>query len=128
MIERKEKRKGRIASKERKIFDGLPLQRVACPPLTPLLFLNLETRVDLNKQKAKYIDPKADPYDVLLDDFEKGMTSARLDEIFKEVREDLICLNPFCIPCSYLKPSSLAVCSRCVLLVGSKRQKMHLHP
>ena len=26
------------------------------------------------------------PYDVLLDDFEKGMTSARLDEIFAQAR------------------------------------------
>jgi Zn-dependent M32 family carboxypeptidase len=35
--------------------------------------------------QAKYIDPSGNPYDVLLDEYEKGMTSARLDEIFTEV-------------------------------------------
>ncbi len=31
------------------------------------------------------MDPAKDPYDVLLDDYEKGMTADRLDAIFKEV-------------------------------------------
>lgn len=31
------------------------------------------------------IDPNNDPYDVALDTFEKGMTTARLDEIFDQV-------------------------------------------
>jgi Zn-dependent M32 family carboxypeptidase len=35
--------------------------------------------------KARLIDPSSDPYDVLLDDYEKGLTAARLDEIFAEV-------------------------------------------
>lgn len=34
----------------------------------------------------RLIDPAAKPYDVLLDDYEKGMTSARLDGVFKQVR------------------------------------------
>lgn len=38
----------------------------------------------------RYIDPSRDAYDVLLDDFEKGMTAARLDEIFAEVRSGLV--------------------------------------
>jgi len=50
--------------------------------------------VDLNKQKAKCIDPNGDPYDVLLDDYEKGMTSARLDEIFSQVRQSLCAVLP----------------------------------
>jgi len=50
----------------------------------------LQQWVDLNKQKAKHIDPKSDPYDVLLDDYEKGMTSKRLDEIFAQVRQGLM--------------------------------------
>jgi carboxypeptidase Taq len=45
----------------------------------------LQQWVDVNKQKAAAIDPSLPPYDVLLDDYEKGMTSARLDEIFAEV-------------------------------------------
>lgn len=36
--------------------------------------------------QARLIDPSRDPYDVLLEDYEKGMTGARLDEIFDEVR------------------------------------------
>ena len=45
--------------------------------------------VSISLQKAKLIDPKSDPYDVLLDDFESGMTGARLDEIFSELRAGL---------------------------------------
>ena len=47
--------------------------------------------VDISRQKAKFIDPHAEPYDVLLDAYEKGMTSARLDAIFEEVRLGLVC-------------------------------------
>jgi hypothetical protein len=36
--------------------------------------------------QARLIDPKEDPYNVCLDDYEKGMTAARLDEIFEEAR------------------------------------------
>ena len=35
--------------------------------------------------QARLIDPSGDPYDVLLDDYEKGMTAERLDAIFEEV-------------------------------------------
>ena len=41
--------------------------------------------VDVLKKYATAIDPARPIYDVLLDDFEKGMSSARLDEIFTEV-------------------------------------------
>lgn len=50
----------------------------------------LQQWVDVSLEKAKYIDPNRNAYDVLLDDFEKGMTSARLDEIFAEVRAGLV--------------------------------------
>lgn len=50
----------------------------------------LQQWVDVNKQKAAAIDPAKPAYDVLLDDYEKGMTSARLDEIFAEVRKGLV--------------------------------------
>ena len=33
----------------------------------------------------RLIDPTKPAYDVLLDDYEKGMTSARLDEVFGQV-------------------------------------------
>ena len=45
----------------------------------------LQEWVDLLKKYAGAIDSKRPIYDVLLDDFEKGMTSSRLDEIFTEV-------------------------------------------
>eukprot|EP00775_Hariotina_reticulata_P006119 gene6119-6358_t len=50
----------------------------------------LQQWVDVNQQKAAAIDPSKPVYDVLLDDYEKGMTSARLDEIFAEVRQRLV--------------------------------------
>jgi carboxypeptidase Taq len=46
----------------------------------------LQQWVEVNQQKAKYIDPNTSAYDVLLDDYEKNMTSARLDEVFTQVR------------------------------------------
>ena len=45
----------------------------------------LQTWVELSREKAAAIDPNAPVYDVLLDTYEKGMTSARLDQIFAEV-------------------------------------------
>ena len=45
----------------------------------------LQEWVDLLKKYAGAIDSSRPIYDVLLDDFEKGMTSSRLDEIFTEV-------------------------------------------
>jgi carboxypeptidase Taq len=50
----------------------------------------LQQWVDVSLQKAAAIDPSRPAYDVLLDDYEKGMTSARLDQIFQEVRDGLV--------------------------------------
>ncbi|KAG2487712.1 hypothetical protein HYH03_013711 [Edaphochlamys debaryana] len=50
----------------------------------------LKEWVEVNKEKARLIDPSLPPYDVLLDDYEKGLTSARLDEVFAQVREGLV--------------------------------------
>ena len=47
----------------------------------------LQEWVDLLKKYAGAIDSSRPIYDVLLDDFEKGMTSSRLDEIFTEVKQ-----------------------------------------
>jgi carboxypeptidase Taq len=44
----------------------------------------------LNKAKARFIDPTKPAYDVLLDQYEKGMTQVRLDAIFSEVRAGLV--------------------------------------
>ena len=50
----------------------------------------LEEWISLNKKKANCIDSKKAPYDVLVDTYEKGMTSQRLDDIFSEVKKDLV--------------------------------------
>jgi len=50
----------------------------------------LQEWVVASLQKARYINPNEKPYDVLLQDFEKGMTSDRLDEIFLEIRNGLV--------------------------------------
>lgn len=46
----------------------------------------LKEWVEVRREQARLVDPSKDPYDVLLDDYEKGATAARLDEVFAEVR------------------------------------------
>ncbi len=46
--------------------------------------------VDLAKQRAAAIAPDRPAYDVLLDDYEPGMTMARLDPIFARLKEVLL--------------------------------------
>ena len=53
----------------------------------------LQEWVDLLKKYATAIDSSRPIYDVLLDDYETGMTSARLDEIFSEVHRLHACHN-----------------------------------
>jgi carboxypeptidase Taq len=48
---------------------------------------NLETIVELLRQKADYYGYEDTPYDALLSDYERGMTTARLREIFSGLRE-----------------------------------------
>jgi carboxypeptidase Taq len=45
----------------------------------------LEEWVALVKETSALIDPWRPAYDVALEEFEKGMTSARIDEIFTQV-------------------------------------------
>jgi len=46
--------------------------------------------IELLKEKSHYIDPKADPYDVCIDNFERGTTSTRIKEIFEEIKQPLV--------------------------------------
>lgn len=57
----------------------------------------LQEWVDLLKKYAQAIDSSRSIYDVLLDDFEKGMTSSRLDEIFTEVMQNTVVNDAKCI-------------------------------
>eukprot|EP00798_Chlamydomonas_sp_ICE-L_P004774 gene4774-34532_t len=50
----------------------------------------LKEWVDVLRQKAAAIDPSKPVYDVLLNEWEKGMTSARVDEVFDQVGKDLV--------------------------------------
>lgn len=49
-----------------------------------------EEMVDLNIQMAGYIDPGKKPYDVLLHDYEKGITQDDLTKVFKELKEGIV--------------------------------------
>ncbi|KAK9857243.1 hypothetical protein WJX84_005190, partial [Apatococcus fuscideae] len=50
----------------------------------------LDEWVQLSREIARSIDSSRPPYDVLLDQYEKGMTMERLDPIFKQVEEGLV--------------------------------------
>jgi carboxypeptidase Taq len=51
---------------------------------------SLQEWVDVNRERAAFIDPAAPAYDVLLDIYEKGMLTSRLDEVFTEARNGLV--------------------------------------
>lgn len=50
----------------------------------------LQEWVDVNCERANYIDKTKPTYDVLLDMYEKGMSTERLNDIFTEVRNGLV--------------------------------------
>ncbi|BDA49961.1 Thermostable carboxypeptidase 1 [Coccomyxa sp. Obi] len=50
----------------------------------------LEEWVALVRESSQLVDPSRPAYDVALEEFEKGMTAARLDEVFTQVREGLV--------------------------------------
>lgn len=49
----------------------------------------LEKIVELKKKEANYINPKSHPYEVLLQDYERGMTLKVLDETFNKLKPEL---------------------------------------
>ncbi len=51
---------------------------------------HLAKMIEIRKQYARYIDPERDPYDVLLNEFEKGMTQEQMDPFFADLREKLV--------------------------------------
>ncbi len=54
----------------------------------------LEKIVENRKQYAAFIDPNKDPYDILLDDYEEGLTTAFLEPVFARMRDGLKELLP----------------------------------
>lgn len=50
----------------------------------------LEKNIANEIQMHKYIHPDMDPYESMLDTYEKGMDSATIDRIFNELKEELV--------------------------------------
>jgi carboxypeptidase Taq len=50
----------------------------------------LERNVELKHRYIECFDPAQEPYDVLLDDYERGMTTAEVRAIFAELKEQLV--------------------------------------
>ncbi|MBT4604331.1 carboxypeptidase M32 [archaeon] len=60
---------------------------------TKLFLPTLTKVVNLKLKEIKYLDPKGianHPYDILLDDFEEGMTVEKIDPIFEELKFGII--------------------------------------
>ncbi|MHA1331268.1 MAG: carboxypeptidase M32, partial [Candidatus Hodarchaeales archaeon] len=53
--------------------------------------------LELTEKKAHYLDPEKDPFDVLLDDFEPGMTSEQITILFEELKKGLIPIIEKCV-------------------------------
>jgi carboxypeptidase Taq len=52
----------------------------------------LERTVELRRRYVECFEGVAEPYDVLLDDFEPGTTTAEVRDVFEEIRPELIAL------------------------------------
>ncbi len=50
---------------------------------------NLERLIELQRRKAEYLGYEDDPYDALVDLYEPGMTTARINELFAPLRQRL---------------------------------------
>jgi carboxypeptidase Taq len=48
--------------------------------------------IEMKKQEAKLINKDADPYNLIIDDFEEGMTKATIGPVFQELRDGIIAL------------------------------------
>lgn len=50
----------------------------------------LERNVELKRRYVECFEPVEEPYDILLDDYERGMTTAEVREIFDELKVELV--------------------------------------
>lgn len=50
----------------------------------------LERLIELKKQWAHHIDPHCPPYDILIDDYERGLTMKQVDPIFDVLKAELV--------------------------------------
>ncbi len=51
---------------------------------------HLQKMIDLTIRRCEYTDPGKDPYDVLIDTYEEGMTTDKIDSAFSELKEGLL--------------------------------------
>nr|NHJ84432.1 carboxypeptidase M32 [Asgard group archaeon] len=58
---------------------------------------DLEKMFELQTKYAHYLNPEKDPYDVLLDNYEKGFSKEVYDRIFTEIKSGLIPLINSCV-------------------------------
>ena len=56
----------------------------------PLFAPHLEKIIDFTKKMTAYTDPDKEVYDALLDTYEEGMTSEKIDVLFEEMKAELI--------------------------------------
>ncbi|MBT4446859.1 carboxypeptidase M32 [archaeon] len=52
----------------------------------------MEKLIKMKKEEANLINSKANAYDLIVDDFETGMTQATIDPVFQELRDGIIAL------------------------------------
>ncbi|MEQ1756302.1 MAG: hypothetical protein ABL973_19455 [Micropepsaceae bacterium] len=50
----------------------------------------LQETINLSRETAQALDSELDPYDVLLDEYEPGMTRARLEPVFADLKQKLL--------------------------------------
>jgi carboxypeptidase Taq len=75
---------------------------------------SLKKIFDMKKQEAKYIDAKAHPYDLFLDDYERGITMQEIDKLFSDLKPQLITLiNKIKSSPNYNKINSLSLEKLC---------------
>ena len=55
-----------------------------------IMLPHLEHNLELRRQYVACFEPEGDPYDVLLDDYEPGMTTAEVEAIFDQLKAALV--------------------------------------
>jgi carboxypeptidase Taq len=55
-----------------------------------IILPHLRRNLELRREYVACFEPKGDPYDVLLDDYEPGMTTAEVEAIFRQLKTALV--------------------------------------
>jgi len=79
----------------------------------------LEKMIDLKKQQANYLNPDMDPFDVLLDNYERGFSKEVYDRIFQEARAGLIPIIKACVD-SQNQPDNSLILRECPIDIQRK--------